>query len=67
MTLRDKEGTLSGTIAVVFIRKQYGSIEGKSTIVEIGANVGTFAIYAASANPSVRLYSYEPMPETTKC
>jgi FkbM family methyltransferase len=63
ITLRDREGTASGTIAVVFIRKQYGSIVGKSTIVEIGANVGTFAIYAAAADPSVRIYSYEPIPE----
>src|SRR5215831_8687048 len=56
--IRDKEGTASGTIAVVFIRKQYGSIAGKSTIVEIGANIGTFAIYAATSDSNVRLYSY---------
>lgn len=63
ITLSDRQGAASGTIAVVFIRKQYGSIEGKSVIVEIGANVGTFAIYAAAKNPGVRLYSYEPIPE----
>jgi FkbM family methyltransferase len=66
ITLRDREGTASGTIAVVFIRKQYGSVAGKSTIVEIGANVGTFAIYAAAADPRVKLYSYEPIPENYK-
>jgi FkbM family methyltransferase len=59
--IRDKEGTASGTIAVVFIRKHYGSIAGKSTIVEIGANIGTFAIYAAMSDRNVRLYSYEPI------
>lgn len=63
VTLRDKEGTASGTIAVVFIRKQYGVIAKGSTIVEVGANVGTFALYAASTDPTVRLYSYEPIPE----
>lgn len=66
IVLRDREGTASGTIAVVFIRKQYGSVEGKSTIVEIGANIGTFAIYAAASDSNVRLYSYEPMPENYK-
>src|SRR6185503_13068779 len=60
-TIRDNEGTASGTIAVVFIRKLYGSIVGKSTVVEIGANIGTFAIYAARNDSNVRLYSYEPI------
>jgi FkbM family methyltransferase len=59
--IRDKEGTASGTIAVVFIRKHYGSIAGKSTIVEIGANIGTFAVYAATDNKKAKLYSYEPI------
>lgn len=60
-TLRDKEGTASGTIAVVFIRRQYGSIPKGSIIVEIGANIGTFALYAAAADANVRIYSYEPI------
>jgi FkbM family methyltransferase len=59
--IQDKEGTASGTIAVVFIRKHYGSIVGKHTVVEIGANIGTFAIYAATTEPNVRLYSFEPI------
>ena len=61
--IKDKEGTASGTIAVVFIRKHYGCIVGKSTIVEIGANVGIFAIYAATTNSNVKLYSYEPIKD----
>jgi len=65
-TLRDREGTASGTIAVVFIRKHYGSVRGKSVIVEIGANIGTFAIYAATEEPSLVVYSYEPIPANYK-
>lgn len=63
ITLRDRDGAASGTIAVVFIRQQYGRIEGRSTIIEIGANVGIFAVFAASTDPRVRIYSYEPIPE----
>jgi FkbM family methyltransferase len=59
--IRDKEGTASGTIAVVFIRKHYGSIVGKGTVVEIGANIGIFAIYAAATESNARLYCYEPI------
>lgn len=61
VTITDREGTASGTIAVVFIRKQYGSVIGKRTIVEIGANIGTFSVYAATSDPNIRLYSYEPI------
>ena len=59
--LRDQEGTASGTIAVVFIRKHYGSVVGKSTVVDIGANIGTFSIYAASSDSGVRVFAYEPI------
>src|SRR5688572_6432230 len=45
-TLSDKEGTLSGNIAVVFIRRHYWPVTDKAVVVEIGANIGTFAIYA---------------------
>lgn len=60
--LCDEEGTASGTIAVVFIRKHYGSVVDKLTVVDIGANIGTFSIYAASSDSGVRLYAYEPIP-----
>lgn len=58
--IQDVEGTASGTIAVVFVRNHYGSVKGMATILEIGANIGVFAIYAATENPHVTLYSYEP-------
>lgn len=61
IVIRDREGTASGTIAVVFIRRQYGAVTGKSTIVEIGANIGTFSVYAASSEQNARIYSYEPV------
>ena len=59
--LTDVEGTLSGTIAVVFIRRNYGSTVGKSIVVEIGANIGTFAVYAASHTKALQMYCYEPI------
>ena len=61
VVLQDEEGTLSGTIAVVFIRRHYGSIKGKSIIVEIGANVGTFTVYAAVHSDMAKIYCYEPV------
>jgi len=58
--LVDGQGTLAGTIAVVFIRREYGTVEDFQTIVDIGANVGSFAVFAAQSNPAAQIYCYEP-------
>ena len=61
VVIRDIEGSASGTIAVVFIRKHYGSIIGKSVVVDIGSNIGVFAIYAAMSNSNIKIYAFEPI------
>jgi FkbM family methyltransferase len=61
LTLRDTEGTIAGTIAVVFIRRHYGSLSRQAVIVDVGANVGAFSVYAAHACPRAVVYSYEPV------
>lgn len=58
--LVDSTGTLPGTLAQVFIRRQYGSVERFRVIVDVGANIGSFAIYAAQSNLQARIYCYEP-------
>jgi FkbM family methyltransferase len=56
----DGEGSLAGTLAQVFVRREYGSLERFRTIVDIGANMGGFAVYAAQSCPDARIYCYEP-------
>jgi FkbM family methyltransferase len=56
----DGTGTLPGTLAEVFVRKRYGSVERFRTIVDVGANVGSFALYAAQSCPEARIFCYEP-------
>jgi FkbM family methyltransferase len=58
--LIDGRGSLAGTLAVVFVRREYGSLERFRTIVDIGANMGSFAVYAAQSCPEARIYCYEP-------
>lgn len=53
----------AATLAVVFFKKDYGAVADGMTIVDIGANIGAFSIYAASQAENVRIYAYEPMPE----
>lgn len=58
--LIDGRGTLAGTIAVVFIRQEYGPMQDYRTIIDIGANMGSFAVYAALTCPNAEIYCFEP-------
>jgi FkbM family methyltransferase len=61
--LEDGTGTLAGTIAVVFVRQEYGPLHDFKTIVDIGANMGSFTINAARLCPRARIFSYEPVEQ----
>jgi FkbM family methyltransferase len=56
----DAQGTLPGTLAEVFVRRRYGALARFRTIVDVGANVGSFAVYAAHSCPGARIFCYEP-------
>lgn len=47
------------TVAVIFIKNNYGDIPRGATIIDIGANIGIFAIFAATRS-GARVYAYEP-------
>lgn len=51
------------TVFVVFGKRDYGTIENGSIVVDIGANIGTFALYAIS-NGAAKVYSIEPNSES---
>jgi len=58
--LIDDMGALPGTMAVVFVRQEYGQLERFRTIVDVGAHMGMFAVHAAQSCPEARVYCYEP-------
>jgi FkbM family methyltransferase len=45
------------------VRKEIGRSE---VIIDIGANVGYFALYAGSLNPKVQIHAFEPFPGNAK-
>jgi FkbM family methyltransferase len=49
---------------LVFIRRHYPVKASDRVIVDVGANVGFFTLYAAREAPSARIISIEPFPET---
>jgi FkbM family methyltransferase len=50
-------------IIEVFLREEYGAIPDGAAILDVGANIGTFTIYAATSARDVRICAYEPMPD----
>jgi FkbM family methyltransferase len=50
------------TAFVVFCKTDYGRIEPGSVVVDVGANIGTFAVYAAEAGAGA-VWAYEPNRE----
>jgi FkbM family methyltransferase len=46
---------------------KYGCVLGKNwTVIDIGAAIGEFSLYAASADPDARIIAYEPFPESVE-
>lgn len=53
------------TAFVVFVKGDYGKVEQGTTVVDIGANIGIFSLYAASMG-ATRIFAYEPNQEAYK-
>jgi FkbM family methyltransferase len=47
------------TLMVIFCRREYGHIKPGGIVIDIGANIGLFSIYAA-LNGAKKVYSFEP-------
>jgi FkbM family methyltransferase len=47
------------TLFVIFVRRDYGSFPGRGTVVDIGANLGLFALFAGRQGAR-RVIAYEP-------
>ena len=50
------------SVAVVFLQKNYGTVEPHSVVMDIGANIGTFSLYAAYCGAST-VFAIEPNKE----
>ncbi|MBN1636139.1 MAG: FkbM family methyltransferase [Deltaproteobacteria bacterium] len=51
------------TIFLIFCRRDYGKITPGSVVVDIGANIGVFALYAAKGGAKI-VHAYEPAEES---
>ena len=54
------------TVFIIFIRRDYGKVPAGSRVVDIGANIGAFSLYAARCGAS-KITAYEPNSEAFQC
>lgn len=54
------------TIFLVFVRRDYGDIDPRTPVVDIGANIGVFSLFAARCGAR-KVYAYEPNGESFRC
>jgi FkbM family methyltransferase len=54
------------TVFLIFVRQDYGQIRPGSTVIDIGANVGVFSLYAAYRQAR-RVFAYEPNTQAFAC
>ena len=55
----------------IFIDRCYGrhgiSIEGNDVVIDVGANIGMFSLYALQQANGVKVYAFEPSPRVADC
>ncbi len=54
------------TILDIYFRKDYGDVADGSTIIDVGANIGVYAIYAATHSKGSKIFAFEPAPQEFK-
>jgi FkbM family methyltransferase len=54
------------TVFVIFARRDYGRIPAGAIVVDVGANIGVFALYAAACGAR-RVLAYEPSADSFAC
>ncbi|HVQ36980.1 MAG TPA: FkbM family methyltransferase [Pyrinomonadaceae bacterium] len=58
--LKIQHATEHVPIMGIFLRSEYGTPPGNATIVDLGANIGAFSVYAGKVARNTRVFAYEP-------
>ena len=51
------------TVFLIFCRKDYGSVEAGTSVIDVGANIGVYSVYAALEG-ATSVHAYEPCEES---
>ncbi|MGZ5435069.1 MAG: FkbM family methyltransferase [Pyrinomonadaceae bacterium] len=59
--LKIQHGTEHVPILGIFLRSEYGTPPDDATVIDLGANIGAYSVFAAQTTHNIRVYAYEPM------
>jgi len=62
-TIGTKEGVDAVTLFGIFIRKDYGEVQGDPIVIDLGAHIGIYSVFCASQTSNAKIYAYEPVLE----
>ncbi len=62
LAIKTREPADTDTIFDILIRKDYGEAPKNGVVIDIGANMGSYALFAAWNSPDARVYAFEPDP-----
>jgi FkbM family methyltransferase len=54
----------TGAIFVGFVKREYGDIDVDGDVIDIGANIGAFSLFAACRPKTRRVLAFEPVQNT---
>lgn len=57
-----EDSVSTATVAVIFVKKDYGSVPENSVVIDIGANIGVYSIFAATSK-NTQIFAFEPVQE----
>ena len=65
----DYRDDVAGIFSEIFIDRCYTPAwfyhpEPGDTVLDVGANIGLFSLYVSSVSPGIRVFAFEPHPET---
>lgn len=60
--IKTKDTISTATVAVIFIKKDYGNVPEGSLVIDIGANIGVYSIFASIAK-NAKIFAFEPVSE----
>src|SRR5439155_14648081 len=65
----DCRDDVAGIFSEIFVDRCYTPAwfyhpEPGQTVLDVGANIGLFSLYLSSVSPGIRVFAFEPHPET---
>ena len=63
ITVHPRDAINTAALGEIFVKRAYGAIKEGSIVIDVGAHIGLFALFAATTGRGCTVYAYEPVPD----